>query len=236
MKPIVLSILLLLAPFTHADVLRIASYAWEPFIDAKRDDGGISISVVRKIFEDQGHTVELVNASWSDSLTLFNNNEIDILPAVWYKKKRGETMLYSTPYAKNRLVFIKPKGSQYEFDGLSSLHGKTVGTVKGYAYSEGFMRDQKIQRSEKDSLQTNVNGVIAGEIDLTIDDEIAAKASIGANQLAKIDFTKNALSEVPLFITCKKQSPKCDDLIEEFNVGLKIMKKNGSLQALLDSQ
>ena len=225
-------LLCLMSPLSHAEVYTVAAYAWEPFIDDKRGDGGISIELVRKIMQSQGHDIKLVAMPWARSLAMLNKNKVDILPAVWFTEERTKTMLYSESYAANRLVFIKAKGSGYEFSGLPSLHGKVVGVVRDYAYDEKFLQDKAIKFSIANSLDSNVKKVISGRVDLTLDDEIAAKAIIKPELLQKIEFTKNALSEVPLFITCNKDNPKCAAIIQAFNQGLSEMKINGSINKL----
>jgi polar amino acid transport system substrate-binding protein len=231
MKSIII-FLLIISSSAYADHFKVAAYAWEPFIDSKRDDGGISIALVRNIMESQGHTIELVSMPWARSLVMLEKNKVDILPAVWFTQERTKTMLYSESYAANRLVFIKKKGDDYEFNGLSSLYDKVVAVIRDYAYEETFLKDKNIKFSIADSLNSNVKKVITGRADLTLDDEIAAKSIIDSKLLSKIEFTKNALSEIPLFITCDKKNKKCASIIESFNKGLASMKEDGSLAQL----
>ena len=225
--------LLLIPLISQAKTYTVAAYAWEPFIDAEREDKGISIALVRTIMQSQGHDIKLINMPWARSLAMLHKNKVDILPAVWYTDERTKTMRYSQSYAANRLVFIKAKGNNYEYSGLPSLYDKVVGVVRDYAYEENFLKDKNIQFSVADSLNSNVQKVISGRIDLTLDDEIAAKAIIKPELLQKIDFTKNALNEIPLFVTCSQSNPECASIINAFNNGLEKMQKDGSLKAFL---
>lgn len=218
-----------------AATYKVAAYAWEPFIDAKREDGGVSMEVLRKALATQGHDIELVSMPWSRSLAMLEKNKVDILPAVWFTEERTHTMKYSDSYAANRLVFIKSKDSNYEFKGLNSLHDQVVAIVRNYAYDEAFLSDSNITFSVADSLVSNVKKVINKRVDLTIDDEIAAKAIIPQPLLEKIEFTTNALSESPLYVTCNKSNPKCETIITSFNQGLAILKANGTLDTLLSA-
>ncbi|MGH1486891.1 MAG: transporter substrate-binding domain-containing protein [Cellvibrionaceae bacterium] len=221
---ILLVLLLLVSSFSYGASYKVAAYSWEPFVDLKRTNGGISIGLLRKVMKSQGHEIELVSAPWSDSLTMLEENKVDILPAVWFTQERTKTMEYSESYAANRLVFIKAKGSDYEYNGIASLYDKKVGIVKGYAYEENFLKEKNIKFSVADSLNENVRKVISGEVELTLDDEIASQVSIEPSLLEKIEFTKNALNEIPLYITCNKSNPNCKSIIEDFNKGLSVIK------------
>lgn len=219
---------------SQADTYRIAGYPWKPFIDANRKDGGISIEIIRKSLELQGHSIEIVNVPWVRALAMLKKNKVDILPGVWYTQERTQIMQYSDYYAKNRLVFIKSKDNDYEFEGLESLHSKVVGIARDYAYDEAFLNDKNIEFSIANDLESNAKKVIAGRVELTIEDEIVAKSVIAPDLLNKLAFTKNALNENALYIACNKANTKCDTIIKAFNNGLKKMQADGSLNAIMN--
>ena len=226
-------LLLFISTLSFGDTYKLALYQWEPFTDSNKESGGISTEIIRRALQSQGHSIEIVKMPWSRALVQLDKKEVDILPAVWFTEERTETMNYSQPYTHNRLVFIKSKNSDFEFNGMKSLHGKVVGVIRGYAYDGKIKNEDKIKFSVSDSLESNIKKVINGRIDLTLDDEIATKAIISSQLIDKIDFTKNALNEVPLYITCNKASSKCDEIIRSFNQGLNTLIDNGSIQTLL---
>ncbi|MGH1486895.1 MAG: substrate-binding periplasmic protein [Cellvibrionaceae bacterium] len=232
MKQILFCLLLTMSS-SHADTFTVAAYGWEPFIDSKREDGGISIALVRKIMKSQGHDIKLTSMPWARSLVMLEKGKIDILPAVWFTQERSETMLYSDSYAANRLVFIKLKDSDYEYNGLPSLYDKTVGVIRDYGYDEAFLNDNNIQRTIADSLNSNIKKLITGRIDLTLDDEIVSKTTIDPMLRKRVEFTQNALNENPLFIACSKKDSRCPIIIESFNRGLATMQTDGSLSQVL---
>ncbi|MBX2809069.1 MAG: transporter substrate-binding domain-containing protein [Cellvibrionaceae bacterium] len=233
MKTFFTFLLLTISLSGHADTYKVAAYAWEPFIDKNRDDGGISIALIREIMKRQNHQIEVVSMPWARSLVMLEKNQVDILPAVWFTEERTQTMLYSDSYAANRLVFIKPKGSDYEFTGLPSLYDKVVGVVRDYGYDETFLNDKNIKFSVSNSLDSNVKKVLTNRVDLTLEDEIVAKTIIKPELLKQLAFTKEPLKNNPLFITCSKDNPKCKKMISDFNQGLASMQADGSLEKMI---
>ena len=233
--PCFLVLLLSVHNSSYAETFRVAAYPWAPFIDQDRKDGGIAIEVIRQALATQGHSIEVVNLPWVRALSMIKSNKIDIIPAAWHTQERSQFMQYSQYYAKNRLVFIKSKTDNYEFEGLDSLNGKVVAIVRDYAYGEDFLNNQNIEFSIANSLESNVKKVIARRAALTIADEIVAKSVIPPETLKQIRFTNNALSENTLHMTCSKTNPKCDDIIKDFNVGLKKIKTDGTLDLIINS-
>lgn len=233
----VFSLLLLLIVQTplKADTFSIAAYPWEPFLDSEREDGGISLNIIREALARKGHDIDILHVPWVRALAMIKKNKVDILPAVWYSDERAQVMQYSQSYAENRIVFIKAKNNPYEFKGLDSLHNKVVGIARDYAYEEAFLNDKNIDFSIANTLESNVKKVISGRVELTLDDEIVAKAIIPSDLLKKISFTNNALTAQKLFITCNKENPKCNRIINDFNAGLEMMRNDGSLDAMINS-
>ena len=235
MKSLVLALIALsFTSLAHSTTYSVSAYAWEPFIGPSRSDGGISIKLLQEIMLSQGHNIDVKPMSWSKALVVAEKGDIDILPAVWFTEERKKIMIYSESYASNRIVFVKHKTDSYEYQGIDSLNGKVIGIIKEYAYNEELLANKEVRFSKSDSLLNNMKKVAAQRIDLTLDDEIVVKATTPEDVLKKTAFTKDALSEKPLYITCYKTNSKCKDVISSFNKGLKEMQENGKLKKILD--
>lgn len=74
-----------------------------------------------------------------------------------------------------------------------------------------------------------------GRVELTIEDEIVTRSVIDPALLEKVSFTKNALRESLVYVTCKKGGDKCPTIIETFNAGLSAIKADGTLDKLLNN-
>lgn len=147
---------LFISSTSYAVTYKIAAYEWEPFIDSKRADGGVYIEMIRKILASQGHSIKVETVPFARAIAMLQDGSADILPAIWHTVERENTMVYSDSYSANRLVFIKPKDSDFDCDGLPSLHGKKVGIIRGYGYGDDFLNDPNIKFSISKSLESNV--------------------------------------------------------------------------------
>ena len=237
MKHIFLAVVLTLTTgFALAESYTSAENNWPPFISKERADDGVAIALIREIFKRSGNEMSFDELPWSRAIDSVKTGAVDILPGVWHNEERTKYLIYSEPYLYNRIVFIKKKGDGFEYDGIGSLEGKKVGTVQDYNYGDEFLKAEHFKRISTVGLINNVRKLVNGRIDLTLEDEIVARSDIMSKtpELAdQVDYSKNALSEVGLHIACGKANPKCPQIIEQFNKGLKAMQDDGSLASFL---
>ncbi|WP_320172780.1 transporter substrate-binding domain-containing protein [Maridesulfovibrio sp.] len=229
---------MLLSTTAHAGpkVITAAADPWLPFINPDSASQGLSIEICQAAFKTQGYEVKLDVVPWVRAEEGVKNGEYDILPNTWMTDKRKAYLAYSDPYASNQVKFIKRKGETFEYTGLPSLAGKVVGIVRGYGYSSEFMNDPAFEREPATEFMTNIKKLVTGRIDLALEDELVAKATIkktDSSLLPKIEFTKNALSSNDLHVTCGLSNPRHKEIISAFNKGLSEIKANGTYKEIM---
>ena len=116
---LIFRVLLLAIVASHAlsDQLTAGQNDWPPFFSKARTDQGIAIALVREIFAKSGYQVEFNDTPWSRAIATVKSGQMDILPGVWDNAERKQYLIYSEPYLYNRIVFIKRKGDDFEFQG-----------------------------------------------------------------------------------------------------------------------
>ena len=235
---VVMAVALLVASVASAEGKRVtaASDPWLPFTDPDNPTQGISLEIVRAALGTQGYEVDMEFMPWARAEDKVKEGEIDILPNTWTTDKRKEYLLFSDPYATNDVKFIKRKGDHFEYDGLDSLAGKTVGIVRGYGYPEEFIKSDGFKRDEATESLTNVKKLVVGRIDLTLEDRIVLIDLLKKKEpkfLEEVEFTKNALTSQTLSVTCGLKNPRCHEIIEAFNKGLAEIKANGKFDEIM---
>ncbi|MDI9244178.1 transporter substrate-binding domain-containing protein [Marinobacter sp. CHS3-4] len=230
-------LLAMLSMASHADTITAAGDPWPPFLDPDHPQQGVAIAIAREALESQGHELEFSFVPWARALDGVKAGDYDALIGTWWTQERTNFLMYSEPYLTNQIKFIKRKGDPFEFDGLKSLEGKTVGTVRGYGYGDDFANAEFFTRSPAPRLITNVRKVIHERLDLSLEDELVARSLINKEDPAlmdKIEFTDSALSSEDLHVTSGLANPRHTMVIEAFNKGLKTIQANGTFDRILE--
>jgi len=244
MKKLVLLIAILFLSVVHcaAEEKTIVAVAdpWPPFVDPSAPKEGLSLEVIRAAYKTQGYTVKMEYMPWARAEDGVKKGKYDILPNTWKNEKRQKYLMYSEPYAVNEIKFIKTKEDPFEFDGIESLTGKKVGTVRSYGYGDAFAAATNFTKEESNDLITNIKKLThsSKRIDLAIEDEIVARmviAKANPDLLSKIAFTKNSLSSSSLYVTCGLANPRHKEIIDAFNKGLAEIKTSGEYAKILES-
>jgi polar amino acid transport system substrate-binding protein len=228
-----------LSPTAWADgpILTVAALPdYAPYSDQTLPAVGFSNDIVAQAMEKTGHKVKIVIVPWARGLAGTIDGTYDILPSAWYSAERAKVLFYSDPYVINRLVFVKAKGSTFNYTKLEDLAGKSVGTVIGYSYNSEFLNSPIFKRDPAESVLINLRKVAAGRIDLTLDDELTLKYLIRTKVpelTSKLELTSGALSEQNLYVTFSKKRSDAVQLVADFNKGLAEMKSDGSYAVAL---
>ena len=223
--------LMALAVASNAMTITAAGDPYPPYGDPKIPDGGLGMEIIRAAYKTQGHEVTMEYVPWARAEAGVKNGSYDIVPFTWRTEARAKVLLFSSAFAVGNVRFIKRKGDPFEFNGLESLNGKRIGTVLGYGYGDAFMQSTDFVRENGKDLTTNIKKLLRNRIDLTLEDEIVARAAIGAEDpklLEQIEFVKAPLSVNPLYVTAGLQNPKAQEIIGAFNKGLEVIKANGT--------
>jgi len=241
MKKLFLLTILAVTFYSHAfcgelKVLQSASDPWPPFIDPQNPTEGLSLEIARAAYKTQGYKVNHAYKPWARAMMLLKRGKIDIIVNTWMTDERKKFLMYSDTYTANEIKFIKKAEDPFEFNGLESLKGKRIGTVRGYGYGDAFTNSKNFERQEVANLHINIKKLLAGRIDLTLEDEIVARVLIAQKDvhlLERIAFTNNALSKKNMYVTSGLANPNHKEYIEAFNKGLRAIKSNGTYAKIM---
>ena len=232
-----LILLFMLSMSARADTITGAGDPWPPFLDPDHPQQGVAIAIAKEAFKTQGHDLEFTFVPWARAIDGVKTGSYDVLIGTWWTEARTEFLKYSEPYLTNEIKFIKRKGDPFEFEGLDSLAGKTVGTVRGYGYGDDFANADSFTRSPAARLVTNVRKVANNRLDLALEDELVARSLITEEDPAlmeKVEFTENALSSEGLHVTSGLANSGHAMIIEAFNKGFETIKANGTFDRILE--
>lgn len=230
-----LSLLLtFLLGFAQADTITAAQDPWPPFVQDKGDPG-LSVDLVRAALEHEGYDLKMTIMPWARAIDQVKEGNIDILVATWYTDERTAYLRYSEPYIQNQVKFIKRVGDDFEYNGLDSLTGKTVGIVRDYGYGDEFSSAPNFTRPETNNIASNLLKLESGRIDLTLEDQIVALSTMKNEGIdpSAFEFTANALSVNNLHVSSGIANARSEEIIAAVNRGLAAIRENGKMAELL---
>lgn len=235
MKSLLTLIMLLCYLPAQAETVTAAQDPWPPFIHTD-GQSGLSVELVQAALATQGYQLKMSIMPWSRALKEANNGNIDLLIATWQTAERRSFLYFSDPYAHNRITFISRADAPFEYTNLKSLDNKSVGIIRHYGYDDAFNQATNFQRYPAIDLVANLKKLSRHRIDVTLDDEIAARALMKAEgfDASTFHFSQTPLSQNPLYVTSGIANPKGKRLIEAFNRGLRAIKDNGTYDAIMN--
>ncbi|OPZ77992.1 MAG: extracellular solute-binding protein [Alphaproteobacteria bacterium ADurb.Bin438] len=142
-----------------AEEITFVADPWPPFAVSESSNQGISIDVAKKSLETQGYNISVKFIPWTRAIEGVKKGEYDITHE-WISEEGEKTLLFSSSYAVNDVKFIKRKDDTFEYNGIESLKGKTVATIRGYAYGDDFLKNNDFKKEEASDFNTNIKNLL----------------------------------------------------------------------------
>jgi len=194
----------LLASPAYADTIVLEADQWCPYTcEAGSDKPGFMIEVAKAAFEAKGHQVVYRSVPWARALDDVRRTGAAQGAVGATDSDRSEsTVFHDEPLGRSANVFVTRAGDSWTFKDLSSLNGRTLGVIKDYTYGSPVdewiaANGGAVQAVAGDSpLELNLTKLIAGRIDVVVDDAAviayeAAKTGV-ANKLRTAGGTEPA--------------------------------------------
>lgn len=143
---------------------------WPPFDFSRHGEPqGYAIEHLELLGERLGISFEYINGyTWAELLELFQNNEIDLLPSLWYSDERAEYMLFTEPFLVLPYVIVTHRNDE-SINEFEDLTGKTVAVARGYV-QESVLKEHypQIERYQVDNVLEGLRAVSYGHADAYI--------------------------------------------------------------------
>lgn len=202
--------------------------------DGNQQYVGIDISVAKKLAEDMGRELEVVNMSFDNLMLSLQKGEIDmVIAAVEASEERANVADFSDPYYTDYPPMILIKADkQEEYTSLESLAGKTVGaqtgTTKAAIVTDDMPDSSLLALSSVMDLVNNLeydkcdaiilDGAVAMQYAETNDDMVIADISLG--------------EAAPYVVSVQKGDP--EGLLESFNATIATITTDGSIEKWIE--
>ncbi|RPH39843.1 MAG: amino acid ABC transporter substrate-binding protein [Desulfobulbaceae bacterium] len=215
---------------------------WEPFtyMDNHNKLNGLDIEVAHHIFSRAGYDVKYQEAPWPRQLLWIEDGTIHITASSMKTPEREVHAYFSDPYYKESYIVYVRKGeaANYRFASLSDIIGSSfrLGVMRGSLYGPEFQRlmndpafSEHIEEVTTDKqnhtklLSHRIDGFIQESSRMSVEE---SKTGIFAQVEPLFVIEENLLH----FMFSKKATTP--EIVNVFNIGLKIMRADGTYQKI----
>lgn len=155
--------------------IRAAAAAWPPWImRAGSEQAGIAIDVLLEAARRSGLTASFDIMPRKRVELLFQAGELNAEPAI-HKPWRSfdPNSDFTEPFAVTRNALMARAGQYEPVDNPQELPHLTIGTNRGFHYTDGFetlFAQDRLERDDWDSSKSLVNKLVSGRVDACIID------------------------------------------------------------------
>ena len=241
MKKKILAFLLFLFPlfslgYAKADTIKIVSdtaYAPFEFKDTDQTYKGIDVDIINKVAEIKGWNIQMSYPGFDAAVNAVQAGQADAIMAGMTKTKERENVFtMSDTYYDTKVVIATTKSNK--ITKYEELSGKTVGVKNGTA-AQRFLESIKdkygftIKTFDTGDLMNN--SLSAGAVNAIMDDKPVIEYAINQGQDLSINMDGEAVGSFAFGV---KKGSKYEYLVTEFNEALAQMKKDGSLDKIIN--
>ena len=241
MKKKILTFLLFLFPlfslgYANADTIKIVSdtaYAPFEFKDTDQTYKGIDVDIINKVAEIKGWNIQMSYPGFDAAVNAVQSGQADAIMAGMTKTKERENVFtMSDTYYDTKVVIATTKSNK--ITKYEELSGKTVGVKNGTA-AQRFLESIKdkygftIKTFDTGDLMNN--SLSTGAVNAIMDDKPVIEYAINQGQDLSINMDGEAVGSFAFGV---KKGSKYEYLVTEFNEALAQMKKDGSLDQIIN--
>ena len=241
MKKKILAFLLFLFPlfslgYANADTIKIVSdtaYAPFEFKDTDQTYKGIDVDIINKVAEIKGWNIQMSYPGFDAAVNAVQAGQADAIMAGMTKTKERENVFtMSHTYYDTKVVIATTKSNK--ITKYEELSGKTVGVKNGTA-AQRFLESIKdkygftIKTFDTGDLMNN--SLSTGAVNAMMDDKPVIEYAINQGQDLSINMDGEAVGSFAFGV---KKGSKYEYLVTEFNEALAQMKKDGSLDQIIN--
>ncbi|PHR69935.1 MAG: hypothetical protein COA66_13995 [Arcobacter sp.] len=174
---------------------------WAPFdfVDENGKYNGLSKDYLDAISSLTGLNFEIkTGKTWNELLLALKNSQIDMVPAIYYSKKREKFVNFTSSYLSISDYYIT-KSNYPRIDSITSLYGKTVVAIKGYEVTSWLKeKHPKISLLEVSNLLEALQSLESGESIAFLNDNPSSSYSIEKNFISGLKFNNVVKNRRPL--------------------------------------
>jgi len=225
---------------SERETVRIAVGEWPPYLSQNLPHDGVAAHLVREAFKAGGVEVEFEYFPWQ-RVRLYVENGTKDASILWVKtEERSRTLLFSDVLLEGEAVFFYNKNNPLVWQNYEDLDGKRFGGLLSASYpwfeaakAEGADVTMDLVTVE----HRNFSKLLSERIDAFSLDKLVGLHMLQQRfpeQADLIDFDPTPVESWPYRLIFTK-SPRGEALVEAFNEGLAIIKRQGLIPVYINN-
>jgi polar amino acid transport system substrate-binding protein len=218
--------------------------AWEPYqyITVGNTVTGLDVELVQNVVTDMGCTLDVVQGSWLELLTLLKEGNVDFVLGASKTEDRETFAYFSAPYRQERFqLYVRKEQADLPYTELKDFisAGHKVGVVNEYYYG-----NEVAELYADDNLRHKFVGAIISELNMArlLDEEVDGlleDSFVGAAILRRKGLDKYiqphsiSLDSSDVFVMFSQKSVSPEQ-VAQFNAGLAQLRENGRYNQIVD--
>lgn len=157
----------------QAQVLRIASESWAPYVYEEQGRlKGLDYEAAQIVLQRLGVTAEWQLLPWKRCLAALEQGQVEAILDIFRTAEREVTIIYpDEPMSQIEFVLFYANARPHPYHQLQDLQGLKVGVSAGYWYANrGFRQSKLFTREPAPSHLANFGKLVRDRVDLVIND------------------------------------------------------------------
>jgi polar amino acid transport system substrate-binding protein len=226
----------LIVPPSFAREISIATLEWPPNISSTLPGYGLNSALVKAAFEAAGHTVNIQFMPWTRALKDGLDGRSDVVMGAYYNKDRANKYIYSDLiYHVDVGLIARPGLAKKSYESLQEMVPYKIGITRSYTNSEEFDAARYLRKYIAATPVLNVRKLYRKRIDMAVMsfDTFRYEAEKEGFCPDRVTFVQPPLERHGLYIMGSKNIQDGQEIINDFNKGLKTIRANGTFDKIL---
>jgi polar amino acid transport system substrate-binding protein len=235
-----LLILLAYTPSVFARSYTLVTLEYPPYEYTENGQvKGIAVEIVREAFRLMGHEAVIQVYPFKRSIEMFKRGEADAIFTFFKTPEREEFTLYSNEVVvlQSITLWVRQDSPITYNDDFSSMSQYHFGVIRGVSYGEKFdaqARAGKLNLDTVDSASSAMDMLVASRFDIWVSNHFGAVYELKrAGLFESVKELTPPVQEQLTYVGFSKVK-NLGELRDQFDKTLKILKRNGFYDAVLD--
>ncbi len=203
----------------------------------EQDDAkNVVVDISKEALKRVGYEVKIRFVPWERAMREAQSGKVDGIIGAWYKKERTEFFEYTDVVNTQTLILFKRTGQEIEYKTLMDLKDYTFGVVRGWTYTKEFDNADFLQKKVVSKSKQNILKLIHGRVDIVPEVKEEVEELMNSElpeHIGSIETVGEPLKVQEIYTMISKKNPNHKKIAEDFNKGLKMIKKDGTYAEII---